>query len=113
MSNEIVITPSQSTWVVRAEGAELAKTRHALELRQGDDPAVVCFPREDVAMGLFDPAPTSASSRRKSRTRRYTLVGPDRQIEDAAWTFEDPGPDLARLAGHVAFNAERVTIEKY
>ena len=113
MSNYFTITPSTSSWVVRAEGAELAETEHALELREGDDPAVICFPREDVAMAFFDPAPTCTSSRQKGRTRRYTLVGPDRESEDAAWACEDPRPALARLAGHVAFNADRVTLERY
>jgi uncharacterized protein (DUF427 family) len=113
MSNYFTITPSPSSWVVRAEGAELAETEHALELREGDDPAVIYFPREDVAMAFFDPAPTCTSSRQKGRTRPYTLVGPDRQIENAAWSFEDPKPALARLAGHVAFDADRVTLERF
>jgi uncharacterized protein (DUF427 family) len=113
MSNNFTITPSESTWVVRADGAELAQTDHALELREGDAPAVIYFPREDVAMAFLDPAPTFSSSRQKGRTRRYRLVGPDRKIEDAAWSFEDPKPALARLAGHVAFDVDRVTLERY
>lgn len=113
MSNDFTITPSEDTWVVRAEGAELAKSHHALELRNGDDPAVIFFPREDVAMALFDPSPTRASRRHKGRTRHFTLVGPDWQIEDAAWSYDAPKPALARLAGHVAFDADRVTLERF
>ena len=113
MSNYFTITPSESTWVVRAEGAELVESEHALELRQGDDPAVIYFPREDVAMAFFDPSPTCTSSRRKGRLRRFTLVGPDKPIEDAAWSYEEPKPALARLAGHVAFRADRVTLERF
>lgn len=111
MSKRFTITPSATSWIVRAQGAELARSDHALELRDGDHPAVIFFPPEDVAMVFFDPSPTQ-TARHAGHARHLTLVGPERQIADAAWSLEAPEPAFETLAGHVAFDAERVTLVK-
>ena len=33
-------------------------------------------------------------------------------IEDVAWSYEIPAPGAERLAGHIAFDRRRVTIEE-
>jgi uncharacterized protein (DUF427 family) len=43
MTNRILITPATGTWVIRAAGAVLGESRNALELKEGDYPAVIYF----------------------------------------------------------------------
>ena len=33
-------------------------------------------------------------------------------IRDAAWTYEEPKPEAERIAGHIAFYANRAAIEQ-
>ena len=61
MSNDISIRELPGTWVVRAGGAVLGESRHALELSEGRLPPVVYFPRDDLAMAMLDPSPTRST----------------------------------------------------
>ena len=51
---DITIRKAEGTWTVRSGGAVLGESRHALELTEGDYPAVIYFPREDIAMAFLD-----------------------------------------------------------
>lgn len=109
---DITITPSDGTWIVRADGAILAETRRAKELRVEGQPPVVYIPREDVAMELFEPSPTATDSPRLGRARHFSFVGPDGKVRDAAWSYEEPQERVAEIAGHVAFHPSKVKLER-
>lgn len=109
---EISITSSDATWVVRADGAILAETRRAKELREGAHPPVVYIPREDVAMALFEPSPTQSASPHMGEARHFSFVGPDGKVRDAAWSYEAPTDDLAEIAGHLAFHPNKLKLQR-
>ena len=52
MAPKITITGAPGTWVVRAGGAVLGETKAALELVEGDYPAVMYFPRKRRCDGV-------------------------------------------------------------
>ena len=54
MTNTMSIRPASGKYVVRAGGAIVAESAAALELKEGDLPAVIYFPREDIAMALLE-----------------------------------------------------------
>ena len=110
--SHITITPSDGTWIVRAEGAILAETRRAKELREGSHPPVVYIPREDIAMALFERSPTATTSPRMGLASHFSFVGPDGKVRDAAWSYEEPKEDLGEIAGHLAFHPDKVTLQK-
>ena len=112
MATDITITPSPSTWIVRAEGAILAETRRAVELREGDRPPVVFIPREDVAMAFFEPSPTETASPGMGSARHFSFMGRDGELRDVAWSFEAPDGPVAGLAGHLAFREDRITVQR-
>lgn len=112
MTGQITITPSEATWVIRAGGAILAETRRAKELKQAGTPPVVYIPREDVAMALFEPSPTTSLSPGIGQARHFSFMGPDGAVPDAAWSFEAPREGAAAIAGHLAFHPGKVTVQR-
>jgi uncharacterized protein (DUF427 family) len=110
--SHITITPSEATWIIRADGAILAETRAALELREGSHPPVVYIPREDVAMPLLERSATATTCPHKGQASYFSFVGPDGKVRDAAWSYEAPREDVAEIAGHLAFYPDRVTVQR-
>jgi uncharacterized protein (DUF427 family) len=108
----ITIAPSPARWVVRADGAILAETARALELREGSYPPVIYVPREDVAMELMDRSATQSTCPHKGEASYFSFHGQSARISDVAWSYETPKDDVAQIAGHLAFYPTKVTIER-
>lgn len=112
MSDHIRIEPATGTWVVRAAGAVIAETRNAKVLREGDYPPVTYFPPEDVEMAFFEPSAKSTHCPHKGDAAYHTFVGKSGRLEDVAWSYPDPLPQAEGIRGHLAFYADRVTVEE-
>lgn len=112
MAKTFSILPSDGTWIIRAEGAILAESRRALELREESQPPVVYLPREDVAMALFEKSPTASTCPQRGPASFFSFVGPDKEVADAAWSYEAPAADVAEIAGHIAFVPGKVTVQR-
>lgn len=107
MRDEIRIRRIEGTWVVRAAGAVIGETVNALEAREGDRPAVIYFPRDDLAMAFLDRSDTGGA-----QPVRYAIIAKSGTIADAAWSYEAPGSERERLAGHIAFDPAKATVER-
>ena len=112
MSDHIKIHKAQGTWVVRAGGAVLGESRNALELSEGDYPAVIYFPREDIAMRMLGPTETKTTCPWKGEASYFSIPTKSTVIEDAAWSYETPKDGMERIAGHLAFYTGKVTVEQ-
>ncbi len=112
MSDHIRIHPAAGTWVVRAGDAVLGESRNALELTEGSRPPVIYFPRADIAMAFLDPSDRRSTCAWKGEARYFSIVTSAGTIEDAAWSYEDPKPEVAAIAGYLAFYPDRVTVER-
>jgi len=112
MADHISIRDASGTWVVRASGAVLGESSDALELSEGTSPSVIYFPRADIAMSFLETSTSTTRCPHKGVATYFTVSGPDGDIVDAAWSYEDPSADVAAIAGHIAFHSDRVTIEK-
>ncbi|MEZ5778384.1 MAG: DUF427 domain-containing protein [Paracoccaceae bacterium] len=111
MPDHIRIREPGGTWVVRAGGAVIAETTHAVELNENGHPPVIYFPRADVAMAFLDRSATSTTCPHKGEARYFTIVTKSKPITDAAWSYETPKAGLEAIAGHLAFYKDKVTIE--
>lgn len=110
---KITIRKADGTWTVRAGGAILAESRNALELTEGEYPAVIYFPREDIAMAFLDESAQSSHCPFKGDARYFSIETKSQTIENAAWSYEAPKPDVAQIAGHIAFyKTEKVAVER-
>lgn len=112
MPDRIRVRNASGSWVIRAGGAILGETIRALELSEGDRPAVILFPREDVAMPFFEPSVARTRNAVLGEAAHFDIVTPAGTLADAAWSFERPEPGFETIAGHIAFRAEKVTIER-
>lgn len=112
MADHIKIRPAGGTWVVRAGGAVLGESTDALELVEGDMPPVIYFPRDDIAMAFLDPSDTKSTCPYKGEATYYHIEAKSGRIADAAWSYETPKPEMAEIAGYIAFYPAKVAVEQ-
>ena len=113
MADHIKIRPATGTWVVRAAGAVIGESTQALELTEGDYPAGIYFPRDDLAMAFLDSTDMSSRCPYKGDANYFTIVAKSGPIENAAWSYENPIEAVAEIKDHIAFyTTEKVTVEQ-
>lgn len=89
----------------------VATTNEALILTEGSYAPVVYVPREHVATEFFIPTDKHTTCPHKGEARYWTISAAGRAAENAAWAYDAPKADVARIAGHVAFYPDRLRIE--
>ena len=112
MADHITIRPAGGTWTVRTGGAVIVESTDALELREGDYPPVIYFPRSDIAMAFLEPTDHSTHCPHKGDASYFTVSAPGETLANAAWSYHDPKPDVVAIKDHVAFFTDKVTVEK-
>ncbi len=111
MSEKFTITPATGIHVVRAGGAVIAETSRALILHEAGFEPVVYFPREDAGMEFLDPSETRTTCPHKGEATHYHIATKSGPIRDAAWSYEGPLAGAGAIAGYLAFNGEKATVE--
>jgi len=95
---------------VRGETADvLAETVRPLVVDEQDHGLVVYIPRDDVQMDRLEPSDTVTHCPFKGHASHWRVAGTDGP--DVAWSYEDPFPEVARIAGYIAFYQDRVHVE--
>ena len=112
MAETFRLRKSDATWVVRTGGAVIAESRNALELSEGSYPVVIYFPRDDVAMAFLEPTETKTTNPDIGAASYFTVTSPGEALVDAAWSYDAPTEGAAEIAGHIAFDTDRVTVEQ-
>lgn len=113
MTGHIRISKAEGRWSVRAGGAVLGESDNALELTEGDYPPVIYFPRDDVAMAFLDSTDKSTNCPHKGDASYFSVVTKSTTLTNAAWSYEAPIDDVARIKDHLAFyTGDGVTVEK-
>lgn len=100
------------TWVVRAAGAVLGETEAALELTEANGLTQVYFPEADLALALFERSPRRIASDLGGTLQYFDIIGRNGTQAEAAWTHEAAQDRAARLTGHIAFDTQRVAVER-
>ncbi|HEY7594083.1 MAG TPA: DUF427 domain-containing protein [Actinophytocola sp.] len=108
----ITIEPNPARVTVRVGDKIVADTTAALNLREADYPAVPYIPLADVDPALLKPTDTSTYCPYKGDASYYTVVLPDSELTDVVWTYREPHPAVAEIAGHVAFYPNKVEISE-
>ncbi len=90
-------------------GQTLAVSRRAQFLFETGLPVRYYIPKEDVRMNLLQPSPMKTACAYKGPTSQYWRAAANEGLlHDVAWCYEDPAPEVAGIAGMVAFFNERV-----
>lgn len=113
MATPITIRKAAGNWTVRAGGAVIAESTDALELVEGDYPARIYFPRDDIAMAFLDQSDLVSACKDKGDATYFSVVTKSRTLANTAWSYETPNPVATRLAGHISFEvSEWVAVER-
>lgn len=104
----ISIEPSLMRVIITVAGVEIADSRHALILREASYPPVLYIPREEADLAKIERTSHSTYCPYKGDCSYYSIpVGGPRSV-NAIWTYEQPYPAVAQIAGHLAFYRDRV-----
>jgi len=107
----ITIEPSKARVQVLVGGELIADTTAALELREATLPVVHYIPMSDVVKERIFRTDTSTYCPFKGDASYYgvTTASGD-TVDDVIWTYENPYPAVAAIAGHVAFYPNKADI---
>ena len=96
---------------MRAGGAIIAETSHALILSEKGYEPVVYFPRKDGGIEFLDPSDKRITCPHKGEATHYHIAAKSGPIKDAAWSYQTPMDGARAIAGYVAFYSEKATVE--
>ena len=106
-----VLRPTARTVRVEApDGTSVAATTDAIRVLETSHPPGWYLPRSDVRLDLLRRSDArSTVCEWKGRATYWDLVLPDGSVvAQAGWSYEDPTPPFAAIAGHLTFYPERV-----
>lgn len=89
----------------------LVDTSHALVLSEQGRGPVIYVPRGDVAMQHLVAHDRRTRCPWKGEAAHFSAELPGRRVEIAAWSYEDPLPGVAGIAGHLAFYLDNLGAE--
>lgn len=91
------------------QGSLLARTERALLVDEQDHGLVFYFPREDVNLAALARIDRTSHCPYKGVASYFALADGDAD-EPVAWAYENPYPEVAQIAAHLAFYQDRVTV---
>lgn len=112
MVDHITIQKAQGTYVVRAGGAVLGETTEAFELLEAGFEPVIYFPRSSIAMAFFDTSDTKSTCRHKGEASYVSIQTKSVLIKDCGWSYENSKPEASDIKGYVAFDTDKIAVEK-
>lgn len=104
----ITIERSPSRVVVTVGGRTIADSSEVLTLREASYPPVAYIPRKDVDMSLLERTDHATYCPFKGDCAYYSIPAGGEKSVNAVWTYEQPYPAVAEIAGHLAFYPTRV-----
>ncbi|KWX65488.1 DUF427 domain-containing protein [Mycobacterium sp. NAZ190054] len=109
-AHPITVVPTGRHVVVRVNGEVVAETDAALTLQEASLPAVQYIPLADVQADRLRPSATATYCPYKGEAGYFDLVAGGQTVADAIWTYPEPYPAVAQIAGHVAFYADKADV---
>ena len=75
-------------------------------------PAVQYVPRNDANMALLERTERTTHCPYKGDANYFSIKANGTTVENSIWTYENPFPAMAEIAGHLAFYPDKVKIEE-
>ena len=85
---------------VKFNGEVIADSRNAVEMKEGDYPAVYYIPREDVKLDRLVRSSHQTYCPFKGTASYYSLKN---GAENAVWSYEEPYDEMSVIKGRLAF----------
>ena len=109
-AHPITVAPTGRHVTVHVNGALVAETDAALTLQESTYPAVLYVPLTDVVEAALRRSDTTTYCPYKGEASYYHVAAAGDVVDDAIWTYEQPYPAVAAIAGHVAFYADKADV---
>jgi len=107
----ITVEPTGKHVTVRVNGEIVADTDSALTLQESTYPAVQYVPSSDVVQSVLRASDTETYCPFKGDASYFHVVtAAGDTVEDAIWTYTEPYPAVAQIAGHVAFYPDKADV---
>ncbi len=97
------VVPSERHVVVALAGVVVADTRRAVRVLETSHPPGWYVPADDCDLARFEQAPGRSFCEWKGVARYWTVRVDGAVADRAAWSYPDPTPAFAAIAGHLAF----------
>jgi uncharacterized protein (DUF427 family) len=104
----ISIAPQGGRVRVTYNGCVVADTTRALVLRETTLRPVLYIPRDHTEMSLFERTAHKTHCPYNGDASYYSIRVGGRLTENAIWSYEQPFPAMAEIAGRLAFYPDRV-----
>jgi uncharacterized protein (DUF427 family) len=105
--HQITITPIDRHVEVTVGGETLASSDRALLLRETGSPDRYYLPANDVRTELLKPTSTTTTCPFKGQAAYWSVEVGGEVHQDVVWSYPDPIPAAAQIAGLLCFWAER------
>ena len=102
----ITVTPTGRHVTVTINGVVVAESDGAVTLQESTYPAVQYIPLADVVPSALARSETTTYCPYKGEASYYHVA----DVKDAIWTYEQPYPAVADIAGKVAFYPDKAQI---
>ncbi|HTR69730.1 MAG TPA: DUF427 domain-containing protein [Mycobacteriales bacterium] len=102
------IRPHRNQVTARVGERVIARTTRALLVDEQDHGLVFYFPEADVDLSALEAIEHVTVCPFKGEAAHWALAGGEQPV---AWTYRQPHHEVARLAGHLAFYQDRVSVE--
>ena len=109
-AHPISVEPTGRRVTVTVNGEVVAQTDAALTLQESTYPAVQYVPLADVTAGALRRSDTTTYCPYKGDAHYYDVTAAGRTVDDAIWSYEEPYPAVAAIAGHVAFYPDKAEV---
>ena len=106
----IDIEPLPYTGQVWLGDALLAESDNCLVLKETDHIDRLYFPDTDIKWELFEQTDHTTVCPFKGEASYWSVLHDGQTLENVAWSYRDPLPEVAGIAGHVAFYSERLRV---
>ena len=103
----------QSSRAVRVSAGDdlIAETAHPVLVFETSLPVRAYIPRRDLVAGHLAPSPTQSTCPYKGDATYWHVHAGGEKFPDAAWSYELPLAAAMKIAGHVCFAADGITVD--
>ena len=109
--SHITVTPSNKKVEVSFAGEVIASSTNALELKEGDYPAVYYLPPEDVNKQYLSQTDHQTRCPWKGDAAYWSAVVNGEEARNVVWAYPEPKEDVKEIEGYMAFYPNKVEVK--
>ncbi|GAA6154657.1 DUF427 domain-containing protein [Pyruvatibacter sp.] len=109
----IRLEPVSGEVVVTMGDIQIARTRNAIRLHEGDYTPMIYVPATDTDFSGLTKTDHTTYCPLKGAASYYSVTAAGEPGVNAVWTYEDPFAEWADIKDHLAFYTDRIKVEEH